>query len=58
MVHGTRDVVVPFEQGKELFERANQPKEFHALTDAGHNDLYQYGFLPISLDWLSRLPQP
>jgi uncharacterized protein len=45
MVHGQRDRIVPFEQGRRLFEAAPQgsssgvPKQFFALPEAGHNDI-------------------
>ena len=39
VVHGERDVVVPVEQGRRLFDAANQPKRLLTVPRAGHNDL-------------------
>ena len=40
ITHGTQDTIVPFRMGKELFQRANQPKWFYEIPGADHNDLY------------------
>lgn len=39
VIHGDRDALIPVRQGKELYERANQPKELYVVTGAGHNDV-------------------
>ena len=39
-IHSPEDEIVPYEQGRRLFERASEPKEFLPLT-GGHNE----GFL-------------
>lgn len=39
-MHGTADSIVPFALGRRLFEAAPEPKTFHALKGAGHNDTY------------------
>ncbi len=45
IVHGHQDQIVPFEQGKQLFDAApgssrnGVPKQFLELPDAGHNDM-------------------
>jgi hypothetical protein len=36
VLHGKRDGIVPFEQGRRLFEAANQPKQFVSLDKMGH----------------------
>jgi uncharacterized protein len=41
--HGTEDEIVPFSMGRELFDRANQPKFFHPIQSAGHNDTFVVG---------------
>jgi fermentation-respiration switch protein FrsA (DUF1100 family) len=41
--HGNRDQIVPFELGRDLYEAANQPKQFVTLEGAGHNDTYLVG---------------
>ena len=38
IIHSEVDETVPVEQGRRLFQAANPPKEFLALTNAGHND--------------------
>jgi fermentation-respiration switch protein FrsA (DUF1100 family) len=34
--HGTRDKVIPFELGNQLYERAREPKVFHRVDNAAH----------------------
>ena len=36
--HGDADGLIPFAQGKRLFEAANEPRQFLALFGADHND--------------------
>lgn len=43
VLHGERDEVVPFAQGRRVFEAAPEPKRFHAIPGAGHNDTYVVG---------------
>lgn len=43
VLHGDEDDVVPFAAGRELFEAANEPKEFYTIRGAGHNDTYLVG---------------
>lgn len=43
IIHGDNDELVPFEQGRELFRRANHPKVFYKIHGAGHNDIYEMG---------------
>ncbi len=43
ILHGDRDDVVPYEQGRRLFEAANEPKTFYAIRGARHNDTYIVG---------------
>ena len=44
MVHGTRDRMVPFHLGEQLFAAANAPKRLHVVQGAGHNDTVLEGF--------------
>ncbi|MGD0736055.1 MAG: alpha/beta hydrolase [Terracidiphilus sp.] len=55
IVNGTEDQVIPPVQGKELYERANEPRKFVSLPGRGHNDLF-HDFAPIGMDWASKLP--
>jgi uncharacterized protein len=51
IIHGDADEIVPFSQGRAVYERANQPKTFWQVNGAGHNDLlYVAGD-----DYLNRL---
>jgi fermentation-respiration switch protein FrsA (DUF1100 family) len=43
MLHGERDPVVPIASGRELYAAAPEPKRFHALPEADHFTLFQYG---------------
>jgi fermentation-respiration switch protein FrsA (DUF1100 family) len=42
-VHSETDEVVPYEQGKKLFDAAPEPKQFYTVEGAGHNDLDSVG---------------
>ena len=56
MAGGDQDKVVPPEQGKALFARANEPKIFQTMPGRGHNDLFD-DFAKISLPWLDQLQE-
>lgn len=43
VLHGDQDEIVPFAQGRRVFEAAPEPKGFHAIRAAGHNDTYLVG---------------
>ncbi|MBI4613592.1 MAG: alpha/beta hydrolase [Planctomycetes bacterium] len=43
VVHGDRDSMIPFEMGRRIYEAANDPKRFHPVERADHNDLYDVG---------------
>ncbi len=43
ILHGDHDEVVPFDQGRRLFEAAHPPKTFYRIPGAGHNDTYVVG---------------
>jgi uncharacterized protein len=43
VLHGDRDEVVPFSQGRKVFEEAPGPKEFYTIHGAHHNDTYITG---------------
>lgn len=51
ILHGDQDEVVPFEQGRRLFEAANPPKEFYRIPGASHNDTYIVGGKPYWETW-------
>jgi hypothetical protein len=56
IVHGTRDEVVPFQMGQQLFAAAPEPKRFFPIEGAGHNDLMEVGG-EAYLDCLRRFVQ-
>ena len=44
VIHGTKDRVIPYSMGKELFNAVNSKKEFVTIEGAGHNNLHDvYG---------------
>ncbi len=42
-IHSRADGVVPYRLGRELFEAATEPKRFHEVIGAGHNDTWLVG---------------
>ncbi|NOX50332.1 MAG: alpha/beta hydrolase [Gammaproteobacteria bacterium] len=56
IVHGTADAVIPISSGQKLFELANEPKVFHAVKDAGHNNLYDFHLVDILHTFLESPP--
>ena len=59
VLHGDRDEVVPFAQGRRVFEAAPGPKRFFAIPGAGHNDTYIVGgeaYWSAVKDFLETLP--
>jgi fermentation-respiration switch protein FrsA (DUF1100 family) len=51
IIHGDADEIVPFSQGRSVFEQANQPKAFWQVRGARHNDLLYVA----GADYLKRL---
>ncbi|MDD5774276.1 MAG: alpha/beta hydrolase [bacterium] len=47
IVHGSNDRIVPYEQSGELFKKANDPKYFYKVDDAGNNDIFETGKTPF-----------
>lgn len=43
VIHSRADEVVPFELGQRLYEAALQPKVFHEVEGAGHNETWLVG---------------
>lgn len=43
VVHGKKDRIVPFKQGRAVYDAAPQPKDFLPLPAAGHNDIHTVG---------------
>ena len=58
VLHGNRDEIVPYEQGKKLYDAANAPKQFYTIRGAGHNDTYLIGgegFFRVMRDFIGSL---
>lgn len=57
VVHGTKDRVIPFSQGRALYDMANEPKALLPITNAGHADFADvYGtveYLDLLREFLS-----
>lgn len=53
VIHGDRDSIIPLALGKAVFDAASEPKEFHVVRGADHNDLYMVGGRP----YFQRLKQ-
>jgi len=43
VLHGDRDTIVPFKQGKAVYDAAPEPKRFFTIAGADHNDTYIAG---------------
>ena len=43
ILHGDQDRTVPFEMSRRLYDAATEPKTFHPIIGAGHNDTVQAG---------------
>lgn len=52
VIHGVRDEVIPHEQGKALFELAQEPKQFLSVPGGRHNDLTDFGVLTKAREFL------
>jgi fermentation-respiration switch protein FrsA (DUF1100 family) len=61
VLHGDQDEVVPFTQGKMVFDAAPEPKKFFTIAGARHNDTYLVGGEPYFqqlqtfIDWASSI---
>jgi fermentation-respiration switch protein FrsA (DUF1100 family) len=54
---GTADSLVPFDLGERLFAAANEPKCFHTLVGADHNDPIPLEMLTAFQEFLARAEQ-
>ena len=55
ILHGDRDEWVPYEQGRRLFDAANEPKTLYTIPGAHHNDTYVVGGEPYFEAWAGFL---
>lgn len=42
-IHGDQDSIIPISLGRKLFNAANEPKQFHTILGADHNDIFWVG---------------
>ena len=54
VIHGERDSVIPVKFGRRLFDAASEPKQAHYLPEAQHNDLLDYGMVPLVIAFLEN----
>ncbi|MFQ5684629.1 MAG: alpha/beta hydrolase [Candidatus Binatia bacterium] len=57
VLHGDQDDVVPFKQGRKIFEAAQEPKRFYTIHGAHHNDTYLIGgesYFAVLKDFMAR----
>lgn len=54
IVHGDADEVISYESGRELFSKAREPKMFHTLEGAGHNNIYDFGLEDVMTRYIRR----
>lgn len=43
VIHGTADSLIPPEMGRELYATAGEPRSWHPVEGAGHNDVHYVG---------------
>ncbi len=43
VLHGDQDNIVPYTQGRRVFEAAPEPKTFYTIQGAGHNNTHRKG---------------
>jgi len=58
IMHGDKDELVPIEQGKILYDKANEPKEFYTIPGAMHNDTHIVGgeeYFDVIKNFISKL---
>ena len=54
VIHGEKDKVISIEFGKKVFNFAPKPKEAFYITNAGHNDLYEFNIYKKVISFLRQ----
>jgi uncharacterized protein len=54
IVNGAQDEVIPSSQGRDLYNLANEPRQFYSIPGRGHNDAFD-DFAPLSIGWLNQI---
>lgn len=59
LIHGTEDDVVPITDSREIFAKANQPKELKELAGANHvfAGAATQQMVDVVKDWIAKLPK-
>ncbi|KTC76992.1 alpha/beta hydrolase [Legionella brunensis] len=52
ILHGESDAIVPYQQARELFANANEPKQLVSIPGKGHNDLWDSTFAEKVIDFI------
>ena len=55
--HGSDDQAIPIDSGKRLFALANEPKRFHTIDGAGHNNLFYFEIIELLDQFLAEHSQ-
>jgi uncharacterized protein len=55
IMHGAEDPTIPIALGKRLFALANEPKQFVAFPQGGHNDLGRFGAIETARHFIAAL---
>lgn len=55
VLHGAADRIIPYDQGRRLFDAAAEPKTFIRYPDGRHNDLRLFGAGVEALAWIDAL---
>jgi len=58
VLHGDADEIVPFTQGRRVFDLAPEPKRFYRIPGAGHNDTYIAGGAAYWDAWRTFIEAP
>ena len=56
VAHGTPDELIPFALGQQLYDAANEPKQFLAMPNHGHNDPFPDEFYTALDEFLGKHP--
>ncbi|EDL60191.1 alpha/beta hydrolase [Gimesia maris] len=54
--HGDKDLLIPIELGRKLFDAAGEPKQFFVLPGAGHNDPQPEEYRRVFDEFIASLP--
>lgn len=59
-LHGSDDSIIPLHLGRKLFDAAREPKTFHVIPGADHNDVFLVGgesYTTLIRDFALHIPQ-